>query len=102
MVLLDSGAAVSVVMSCHTPYVTSVYLSLTCAASTTDGNSLSVSGQGELGQLSNVLLSDTIRHNCISISQLSDIGINVTPPGVTVANGVASFCGRGEGRLYKL
>ena len=30
MVLLDSGAAVSVVMSCLTPYYTSVYPSLTC------------------------------------------------------------------------
>ena len=46
--LLDSGAAVYVVTSCLTPYFTSVYPSLTCAAATADGNSLSVSGQGEL------------------------------------------------------
>ena len=50
MVLLDSGAAVSVVMSRLTLYFTSVYPSVTCAAATADGNSLSVSGQGELGQ----------------------------------------------------
>ena len=51
---------------------------------------------------SNVLRSDTIRHNCISISQTSDIGTNVTytPSGVAVANGVTSItvchphCGR--------
>ena len=78
MVLLDSGAAVSVVMSCLTPYFTSVYPSLTCAAATADGNSLSVSGQGELGPLNNVLNSDTIWHNCISVSQLFDIGITVS------------------------
>ena len=99
MVLLDSGAAVSVVMSCLSSYFTSVYPSLTCAAATADGNSLSMSGQGELGPLSNVLISDTIRHNCISVSQLSDIGI---PTGVAVANGVTSVYGRREGGLYKL
>ena len=71
MVLLDSGAAIPVVMSCLTPYFTSVYPSLTCAAATADENSLSVSSQGELGPLSDVLVFDTIRHNCISVSQLS-------------------------------
>ena len=52
-----------------------------------------------------MLIFDTIRHNCISISQtLSDNGINVicTPSGVTLANGVASVCGRCEDGLYKL
>ena len=54
MVLLDFGAAISVViMSCLTPYFSSVYPSLTSAAATADGNSHSVSGQGELGPLSN-------------------------------------------------
>ena len=102
MVLLNSGAAVTVMMSCLTPYFTSVYPSHTCAAATADGNSLSVSGQVELGPLSNVLISDTIRHNCISVSQLSDIGITVfTPTGVTVANGVTSVYGRREGGLFK-
>ena len=102
--LLDSGAAVSVLMSCLTPYFTSVYPSLTCAAATADGNSLSVSGQGELEPLSNVLISDAIWHNCISASQLSDISITVsfTPTGVAVANGVTSVYGRREGGLYKL
>ena len=104
MVLLDSGAAVSVVMSCLAPYFTSVYPSLTCAAATADGNSFSVSGQGELGPLIKVLISDTIRHNCISVSQLSVIGITVSfaPTGVAVANGVTSVYGRREGGLYKL
>ena len=46
--LLDSGAAVSVVMSCLTPYFTSVYPSLNCAAATADGNSLSVSWPGRV------------------------------------------------------
>ena len=37
-----------------------------------------------------MLISDTVRHNCIYILQLSDISINVTytPFGVTVVNGV--------------
>ena len=93
MVLLDSGAAVSVVMSCLTPHFTSEYPSLTWAASTADGNSLS--GLGELETFCNVLISDTIQHtNCISISQLSDLGINVTFSfsGAALANCVTS-CG---------
>ena len=63
-----------------------------------------MSGQGELGPLRNVLISDTIRHNCISVSQLFDIGITVsfTPTGIAVANGVTSVYGRREGGLYKL
>ena len=60
-----------------------MYPSLTCATSTADGNSLSVSGQGKLGPLSNVFISDTIRHNRISISQFPAIGIHdiFTPGG---------------------
>ena len=63
-----------------------------------------MSDQGELEPLSNVLISDTIWHNRISVSQLSDIGITVsfTPAGVAVANGVTSVYGRREGGLYKL
>ena len=67
--LLNSDAAESIVLSCLTPYFTSVYPSLNCAASAADGNSISMSGQEEVGPLSNVLISDTIRHNCIAISQ---------------------------------
>ena len=101
MVLLDFGAAVSIVTSCLTPYFRSVYPSLTCAAATADGNSLSVSGKGKFGPLSNVLISATIQHNCISVSQLSDIGITVsfTLTGVAVANGVTSVYDRREGGL---
>ena len=102
--LLDSGAAVSIVMSCHTySTFTSVYPLLTCAASSADENSLSVSNQGQLGLLSKVLILDIIQHNSISFSQLSDIGINVTftPSRVTVANGMTSVCGRRKGILYK-
>ena len=90
--LLDFGAAVSVVISFS--IFNNYILSLTCAASTPNGKCLSMSGQGVLGQLSNVLISDTIRYNFISISQLSDIGITFTPSGVTVAIGVAFVCGR--------
>ena len=77
---------------------------LTSAASTADGNSISVSGQGNQGSLSNVLISVTIRHDCISISQPSDIDINVTftPCGVSVANGVAPVCGRREDGLFEM
>ena len=79
-------------------------MTLNCAASAAAGNSPSVLGQGELGPLRDVSTSDTIQHNCISISQLSDNGINVifTPSGVTVANGVTFVCCRREGGLYKL
>ena len=58
----------------------------------------SVSGQGELGPISNVLISDTIRHNCTSVLQLSDIGITVS----FTLTGVTSVYGRREGGLYKL
>ena len=63
-----------------------------------------MSGQGELGPLSNVLISDTIRLNCLSVSQQSDVGMYVsfTPTGVTVANGVTSVYGQREGGLYNL
>ena len=49
-------------------------------------------GQGELGPLSNVLISDTILRNYISISKLSDIGNNVTFTtfGVIIVNDEAS------------
>ena len=59
----SNGAAVSIVMSCLTSHITSVYPLLTYTASTADGNSLSVSGQGELEPLSIVLISDTIQYN---------------------------------------
>lgn len=59
--LLDFGAALSVVMSCLSPHTMSVYPSLNFAASIADGNSLSVYGQGDLlGLLRNVLMSDTM------------------------------------------
>ena len=70
VVLLDIGGAVYL-----TPQFTSVYPSLTCDASTAYGSALSVSDQGELGPLRNVLISDTVQHNCVSISLQSDIGI---------------------------
>ena len=51
---------------------TSVYPSLIYAGTTLpplllEIASLSVSGKGELGLLNNVLISDTIQHNCIPI-----------------------------------
>jgi len=68
MVLIDSGAAVSVVQSNITHYFHTIYPSNSCSAITADGNSLHLSGQGDLGPLSNVLISDNIQHNCISVS----------------------------------
>ena len=74
-----------------------IYPSLTCAA---DGNSLSVSGQRELGLLSKVLIIDKY----ISISQLFHIDLNVTftPSGVTVVKGPVFISGRRKGGLYRL
>ena len=51
-----------------------------------------------------MLISATSRHNCISISQLSDTGINIifiSSGVITVAHGVASACSRPEGGLHK-
>ena len=66
MVIIDSGAAVAVVQSQISHYLNNIVPSTSCVAIAADGNSLSLSGQGDLGPLSNVLISDDIRHNCVS------------------------------------
>jgi hypothetical protein len=43
-----------------------------------EGQSLHITGEGDLGPLTAVLLSDNIRHNCISISQLCDHNYTIT------------------------
>ena len=77
MVIIDSGAAVSVVQSHISHYLNNIVPSTSCVAIAADGNSLSLSGQGDLGPLSNVLISDDIQHNCISVSRLCDLGYEV-------------------------
>ena len=80
---------------------TSFNPSLTCAASTVDGNSISVSGQRELGPLRcayYMALYDTIAF--LFYNYLTGINVTFIPSGVTIANGVASVCGRREGGIH--
>ena len=83
VLLLDTGAAVSVVMSCLALQFTPVYPSLTCAASTADEYDLTMTTQLHI------------------YFTTSDICINVryTPSGVALATGVTSVCNRCEGGL---
>jgi hypothetical protein len=57
-----------------------------------------------LGPLSNVLLSDNIRHNCISIPQLCDIDytITFTKHNVQIDHPEGSIAGARSGGLYTL
>ena len=102
MVIIDSGAAVSVVQSQISRYLNNILPSTSCDAIATNGNSLSLSGQGDLGPLSNVLISDDIWHNCISVSQLCDLGYEVTfsKERVELCLGCDSVFDPREGGLY--
>ena len=62
-------------LSQHFHNIQPTYSQVSTAA---EGQSLSISGEGALGPLFNVLLSDNIRHNCLSISQLCDKDYTVT------------------------
>ena len=103
MVLIDSGASVSVVQKNISHYFHSIYPSNSCSAITADGNSLRLSGQGELGPLSNVLISDNIQHNCISVSQLCDLGYKIifTKDEVQVVGEVGCVIGSRQAGLYQ-
>jgi hypothetical protein len=74
--ILDSGASVSVV----SPHLYSNLHNIrrptsSQVATAADGHSLSISAEGELGPL--IAKCTTIRHNCISISQLCDQGYTI-------------------------
>jgi hypothetical protein len=68
-VILDSGASATVVSSNVSSYVKHIHPTYSHVATAGGGQSLYITGEGALGLLSNVLLSDNIRHNCISIPQ---------------------------------
>ena len=102
MVIIDSGAAVSVVLSQISHYLNNIVPSTSYVAIAADGNSLSLSGQGDLGPLSNVLISDDIQHNCISVSRLCDLGYEVkfSKERMELCLGCDSVFGPREGGLY--
>ena len=104
MVIIDSGAAASVVQSYIYHFLNNIVPSTSCVAIAADGNSLSLSGQADLGPPSNVLISDDIQHNCISVSQLCDLGYEVkfSKERVELSLGCNSMFGPREGGLYLL
>ena len=104
MVIIDSGAAVSVIKSYNSHNLNNILPSTSCVAIAADGNSLILPGQGDLGPLSNVLISDDIRHNCISVSQLCDLGyeVKVSKERVELCLGCDSVFGPREGGLCLL
>ena len=66
--ILDSGAYVSVVSSQIFPYVHNIRRPTSSEVGiAANGHTLSITAEGELGPLQSVLLSDNIRHNCISM-----------------------------------
>ena len=103
-VILDSGASVTVVSSNISSYVKHIHPTYSHVATAGDGQSLHITGEGALGPLSNVLLSDNIRHNCISIPQLCDIDytITFTKHNVQIDHPEGSIVGARSGGLYTL
>jgi hypothetical protein len=104
MAILDSGAAVTVVSSNILSSLHNIHHTSTHVATAADGQALQISGEGELGPLSNVLVSDNIRHNCISISQLCDNGytITFTKYNAQINHPNGSAIGERSGGLYVL
>ena len=102
MVVIDSGAAVSVVQSHNSHYLNKILPSTSCVAIAADGNILILSGQGDLDSLSNDLISDDIWHNCISVPQLCDLGyeVKLSKERVELCVGCDSVTGPREGGLY--
>jgi hypothetical protein len=77
--VMDSGATISVVKSDVLSLLHHIQpTSCSEVATAEEGHSLRISGEGDLGPLSNVLLSDNIRQNCTSIPQLCNINYTVT------------------------
>ena len=104
ILILDSGASVSVVSSNIAPHLQNVSSACSTVATAADGHSLSISCEGTLGPLSSVLLSNNIRHNCISISQLcdNDYTITFTKHNVQVNYPGGSISGQRSNGLYVL
>ena len=68
------------------------------------GQNLQITGEGDLGPLSQVLLSENIRHNCISISQLCDRNYTVTfdKSNVKIINSTGTWTGSRSNGLYTI
>ena len=103
-VVLDSGASVTVVSSNISSYVKNIHPTYSHVASAGNGQSLKIIGEGDLGPLSDVLLSDNIRHNCVSIPQLcdNDYTITFTKHNVQIDHPAGSITGERSGGLYTL
>lgn len=102
--ILDSGAACSVVSTNISNHFHNISGSSLQVATAADGHHLQISGEGKLGPLDNVLLSDNISHNCISISQLCDhdYTITFTKSHAHIQHPNAVITGQRIGGLYTL
>lgn len=102
--ILDSGAAVTVISSQLLSFLHNILPTSANVATAADGQALQISGVGELGPLSNVLVSDNIRHNCISISHLcdNDYTITFTKYNVQINHPHGTTIGERSGGLYTL
>jgi hypothetical protein len=65
ILILDSGASCAVVSTSLLPHIHNSQTHYTQVATAAEGQSLHITGEGELGPLTAVLYSDNIRHNCI-------------------------------------
>ena len=97
-VLIDSGAALSVVSTSLSPYIQNLHSTSSYVATAADGQGISLQAEGSLGPLSHVMVSEKIRHNCISVSHLCDLNyeiiftkstVSIVHPG-GVLNGIRS------------
>ena len=102
--ILDSGAACSVVSTAMSNHIHNISSSFSQVATAADGHHLHISATGKLGPLDNVLLSDNISHNCISISQLCDhdYTITFTKSHAYIQHPSAVITGQRIGGLYTL
>ena len=76
-VLIDSGAAISVVSSSMSNYIENIQPTSSYVATAADGQQILLQAQGTFGPLSHVMVSEGIRHNCISVSHLCDLDFEV-------------------------
>lgn len=104
ILILDSGASCSVVSTSLLPHIHNSQTHYTQVSTAAEGQSLHITGEGELGPLTAVLLSDNIRHNCISISQLCDHNYTITfdSTNVKITNYTDTWTGSRDNGLYTI
>jgi hypothetical protein len=102
--LIDSGASASVVSSDLSHLFSSSSVFNHQVATAGNGHTLVITHKGSLGGLSNVLVSPTIRHNCISVSQLCDLGLELhfSSAGLKISSPFVSVQGSCVNGLYEL